>query len=334
MTTMKDVAKRAGVSTFTVSNVLNNRGSIRETTRQKVLAAIAELDYRPNLLARSLRMRRTYSIGVAMPVFSSDNATHFFSRLAKELAFFIQKAGYRMSICAIADYANERSELDSLARSGIDGLIIAPEQGDHAFLHDFSFPVVAIDSVAQNFTGDSVQLDSFDSGFRATKILTDKCCARIGYVGVNKRSENRFARYQGYCAALEAAGLAYQEEHVILLEGKPENSIEFGRQAARQLLSCRVDALFIDENTAAIGAFQELSKAGKRLPQDIALIVHDDAAWTQAVNPAVSVIDQPLRLMAQQAAQMLFQRIEGKEGVLPPGRCVKLPSLFIERQTI
>lgn len=299
---MREVALRAGVSPATVSRVLNSSASVREPHRARVLAAVAELDYRPNRLARNLRRQRADMIGVVV----SDIENPHFTEMVRAVEDAAYRKGYRVLLCNTDESADkQRAYLEVLAQERPLGVIVAPTDpaGDEiAALLDRGIPVVAFDRVVDDPRADAVIANNVEAARLATEHLIAGGHRRIGFVGGPEDLETGAERLQGYREAQAAAGL----EPLVAGGGF---RIEGGEAATARLLASRPTGLVVANNLMTIGALRALRAAGVVVPADVALVAIDDPFWAELTEPPLTTLAQPVRRMADEAVKLLLARI-------------------------
>ena len=316
--TIHDVARIAGVSIKTVSNVVNDYQHVSDSTRSKVRAAIAELDYRPNISARNLRRGRTGVIGLALPELSLA----YFAQLADEV---IQAAEARGLIVLIeqtggGDRDRELEMLRSPRRSFTDGLLFSPlgMSNDDAALVDIGSPVVLLGERIFDAPLDHVTMMNVEAAQAATAHLIDGGRRRIAVLGAHEGEVIGSAglRLTGYRQALQHAGIPFDESlisHVGLWHRAN------GAEAMSRLIDARVDfdAVFAMNDELALGAMRSLQDAGLRVPDDVTIIGFDDVDDGRYSLPSLSTIDPGRRTIAETAIDLLIERIEGRTDVAP-----------------
>lgn len=306
MANIKAVAERAGVSPATVSRVLAGSTRVKPEYRQRVLAAAAELDFRPNRLARNLRRQTTETIGVVV----SDIENPHFTRMVRIVEDAAFRRGFRVLLSNTDETAEkQRLYLDLLASERVRGVVLvpidpaAPEIGR---LLDLSIPVVAFDRVAADPRADAVIVDNVESSRRATEHLIQLGHREIGFIGGRLDIQTGAERTAGYTAAMTAAGLTPRA-----VDG--DFRLEQGRRAAEQLLAGepRLTALVVANNLMTVGALQAINARGLRLPEDLAVVGMDDPFWASLISPPLTTMVQPVHRMAEAAVRLLFERIDG-----------------------
>lgn len=329
---MTDVARRAGVSQMTVSNVMNGRSQrVSEPTRQRVLAAIAELGYQVNMTARNLRMGRTGVVGLAVPAF----APGYYAQLAQRLADRFDAHGLRLVVERTG--ASRMAELDALTAarlSSYDGFVLSVVAGDAADLERLSIdtPVVLIGERAVPARFDHVLMDNVAGARRATELLIRSGARRIALLGGTSGGDESMQelRTSGYRAAHEAAGLAVDDE-LILDCGF---GVEDGYTATRGLVDRGpgFDAVFALTDSAAIGALRALVEMGRKVPEDVQVIGFDDLDDGRFTVPSLTTVEPGNAEMADAICALLVERIESRPAPVP-ARVVMPPARIVERET-
>jgi DNA-binding LacI/PurR family transcriptional regulator len=318
--TLHDVALVAGVSIKTVSNVVNDYPHVRPATRERVLAAIAQLDYRPNLSARGLRSGKTGVIGLAIP----ELRQNYFA----ELADAIIRAAAVHNVGVVIDQTSATRDGELAALSGerlrlTDGILFSPERlgQDDVELLNVAFPLVLLGERIFGGPTDHVTMQNVESARAATEHLLGIGRRRIAVIGAHplKQDDIRSAnlRVRGYREALEAAGMPYDEALVrVAAPWHREN----GAAAMRLLLEEGVefDALFTLNDTLGLGALRALGEAGVRVPDDVAVIGFDNIDESRFSVPSMSSVDPGRHQIAQMAVDLLLERIREKGDPVPP----------------
>jgi LacI family transcriptional regulator len=304
---MRDVALHAGVSVATVSRVLNASPTVRPEARDRVNAAIAELGYRPNRLARNLRRQTAEMIGIVV----SDIENPHFTAMVRAVEDAAFGKGYRLLLCNSDEQPDkQRAYLEMLAGERVSGVILSPtdpggtEIGE---LLDLGIPVVAFDRHVDDPRADAVVTDGEGATSLAVEHLLAAGHERIGLIAGPASVETSRARRGGYEAAMHV-------HHLEPLIADGRYRIEGGRAATLELLAEHDDitALVIANNLMAIGTLKALASAGRRVPEDIAIVAIDDPFWAELVQPPLTVLAQPVRAMADAAVSLLLDRVTGK----------------------
>lgn len=309
--TLHDVARLAGVSIKTVSNVINDYPHIRPATREKVQHAVAELGYTPNLTARNLRSGRTGAIALAVP----DLALPYFAELAAGVIAAAESAGL---VVLIEQTGGDRDrELELLRSSRLkltDGLIFSPlgmGQEDAAALR-VPYPLVVLGERIFDGPADHVTMRNVEAARAATEFLLGLGRTRIAIVGAHEGEVIGSAglRLRGYREALDAAGIAWDESRIGYTTLWHRAN---GAHSMRELLDrgADFDAVFGLNDTLALGAMRVLQEAGIRVPDDVVVVGFDDLDEAQYSIPSLTTVDPGRDWIAQTAVETLRARIDG-----------------------
>ncbi|GAB2793656.1 LacI family DNA-binding transcriptional regulator [Streptomyces daliensis] len=329
---LKDVAERAGVSPRTVSNVVNNSAPVAPATRERVLAAVRELGYQPNLAARQLRQGRTGLIGLAIPEIGSP----YFAELAGLVADAAQERGWTLLIDQTQGRADrERQLLCGEGGHALDGLIICPwmlSPQDVAATAGAT-PVVTLGEQDAQGALDHVAIDNIAAAREITAHLLARGARRLAAIGVQPQLHNKTAelRLSGFRAALDEAGAAHHPERELAVASLHR---EEGYRAMRQLLQAPQvpDAVFCFTDELALGAVRAIRQAGLRVPEDIAVAGFDDIEDGRYATPSLTTISPDKSHIATSALQLLADRIYGRLAHAP-ARHVTAPYTLITRES-
>ena len=330
--TLHDVAQLAGVSFKTVSNVINDHPHVAAGTRERVMRAIEQLDYRPNRSARSLRSGRTGAIGLAVPELSLS----YFAELADEVISFAEQ---RDTVVVIeqtgGDPERELEALRSSRRQMTDGLLFSPLGlgNDDAEKLKVSFPLVLLGERIFDGPVDHITMENVDAARAATDHLLDAGRRRIAVIGAHTGEVIGSAglRLSGYRAAIEAHGIAY--DPALVVDAGPWHRFN-GAEAMRTLLDRGVpfDAVFALNDELALGALRVLNERRIRIPDDVAVIGFDDVDEAQYSLPSLTTVDPGRREIAHLAVDVLLQRIVGGADQ-PPTREVRSSFRIVQRES-
>ena len=310
---MKDIADELGLSVVTISKVLREHPDIGEETRERVLRRVRELNYQPNILARSLVTGRSFLVGLIVP----DLIHPFFAEIAKALSIAIRAKGYSLIVSSSEeDPELEAREIRQLRARRLDALVIASTRSELPELEqepDGSV-FVLIDRDIPGAHAHFIGIDDIAAGRIATQHLIEIGCRRIAHIR-GRETSTAVRRYEGYREALQAGGLVYDEQLVVSRETVDTESTEQGAQAMQFLLSHtpRPDGVFCFNDPLAIGAMKAIHAAGLRIPQDIAIIGCGNLHYDDSLRVALSSIDQHSRMLGEQAGQLILSLIDAKE---------------------
>lgn len=327
---LQDVAEHAGVSTKTVSNVVNDYPHVTPEMRAKVLRSIAKLGYRPNATARRLATGRTGTLALAV----SDVRIPYFAELAQTVAKQAATRGYRLLLEQTGDSIEaERSMLLGRESGLIDGLIFQPSKLETAELAQYTLqaPMVLIGENAAPDSVDNVMIDNIRAARRATSQLLALGRRRIAFVGHEAAgiSETSRQRLQGMHLALAEAGLPVQPELEIPTAAIGAAEAEEAVGAALDA-GMDVDGIFCRDDLSALGTLRALRVRGLRVPEDIAVVGWDDVAWARFIHPTLTTVRPNIDRLAQMALDLLEERIAGEAG---PGRHLIVEHSLIVRES-
>lgn len=304
MTSIKDVAKAAGVSTATVSRVLANNAPIKPETRERVLKAVADLNYRPNLIARSLRAQKSAKIGLVV----SDIRNPFFTAIGRAVEDAAYEQGYSILMCN-TDENPEKEELylKLLYDENVAGVIFSPT---HQFniasqTYNQKMPFVIIDRAIDSSDVDMVLLDNVAAAYELTEHLINNGYKKVaGLFG--DASTTGQERSRGFHKALKDHHLTPVAAHFIAPR------IQQGYETAMKVLSQtnRPDAIFTSNSLLTAGAYQAARDSKLKVPNDVAVVGFDETTWGELVDPPITVIAQPTEEIGRTATELLFQRIQ------------------------
>jgi LacI family transcriptional regulator len=329
MTTIREVAESAGVSYATVSHVINNTRLVSPETRERVLAAMAALNYRPNALARSLRQGKTNTIGLVLP----DSANPFFAEISRSIEDETFRKGYSVFLCNTElDTQRELFYVDVLSKKQVDGIIFiaAGDQADSLdFLRRRNLPVVMIDRNVPSVELDAVLTDNQLGGLLATRHLLDLGHTRIACIAGPSSITPSAERIIGYRKALEQAGLPYDESLVLRGDYHAQSGLEITHSILK--MDPRPTAIFALNDLMAWGALRAAAEAGCSVPKDLAVVGYDDLELSRFTNPPLTTVAQPKKEIGVQAVNMLIDRMSQRNK--PPTRVVLPPELIVRRST-
>ncbi len=331
MPTQKELAKLAGVSAGTVSNVISGSTRVSERSRQKVLDAIRELDYHPNLIARSLRTNRTHALGMVVP----DITVPFFPKLVRGAESAARERGYFLIVLdSENNHAREADMMALLRAQRVEGILLvaarAHKAAESAPLLASGPPVVCVDRLPDGIEVDSVSVDDRNAAEMAVSHLLARGHTQIAILTGPLSLKNEQERLRGYRKALQKSGVSIQDG--LIWEGGFDGK-EIARICHRGLLkpSGRPSALFATNGVTGIEALRSIYAAGLRTPRDIAFVTFDELASDDFFSPSITSVLQPTFEIGHRAVEVLLERIgKGREG---PCQKVRLPATLVVRES-
>jgi LacI family transcriptional regulator len=307
--TIRDVARRAGVSPMTVSRVINESARVSSHTRGRVEEAIAQLGYVPSRPARGLSRQRTGTLALIVP----DVANPFFTLIVRGAEDVARRAGYRFILCDTrADLAIEGEVIEEMIAHRVEGILIAPvsdRSRDHLRrLAKFDVPFVLIDRTVRGIDSDAVLGDSAGGARRLVEHLISLGHRRIGLIVESDDVSTARDRRLGYEAALAAAGIPLDPELVADATVDPRGGFDGMRRLLE--LGDPPTAVFTVNNLVAVGAIEAVRAAGLEVPDDIALVCFDDIEYASRLYPFLTVMEQPAETFGTLSTQLLLERID------------------------
>jgi len=307
MSSIKDVAKAAGVSTATVSRVLANNAPVRPETRERVMQTIEALGCRPNLIARSLRVQKSAKIGLVV----SDIRNPFFTAIGRAVEDAAYEQGYSVLMCNTDENPEkEKMYLNILHDENVAGVIFSPTHKFSSSTENFKtkIPFVIIDRTVKTDKADMVLLDNVSAAYELTSHLIENGYRHIAALFGNASTTGE-DRKRGFQNALKEHGLEPVSIHFV------EPRIKHGYAMTTELLKQpeRPDAIFTSNSLLTVGAFQAIRDCGLSVPNEIALVGFDETTWGALVDPPITLIAQPTEEIGRTATELLFQRIAEPE---------------------
>ena len=331
MATIKDVAKRAGVSTTTVSHVINKTRFVAEETRNAVWEAIKALHYSPSAVARSLKVNHTKTLGLL----ATSSEAPYFAEIIEAIENHCFAQGYTLILGnAHNDLQKQRAYLSMMAQKRVDGLLVMcseyPDDLLQMLEENRNIPMVVMDWGASrgDFT-DTVQDNAFQGGYLAGRYLIERGHRDIGAIPGQLERNTGGGRHAGFLQAMQEAGITVRAEWIVQGDFEPES----GYQAMQQILSQkqRPTAVFCGGDIMAMGAICAADEMGLRVPQDISVIGYDNVRNARYFTPALTTVHQPKAQLGEKALEMLLDRITSKRE--EPQTIEVQPSL-IERRSV
>lgn len=335
--TIRDVAKHAGVSVASVSYVLNGIDKITPETKERILKAIKELDYKPNMTARSLSTGKSGLIGVCLPITEKGDIpgdllenNPFFSEFISGIEYTTRNQGYDLVICGLDKNMKYK---DWFQRRRFDGLIILGVYPKSIFdeIKSLDIPVVLSDAYEEYATDfHRVMVNDEHGGYIATKHLLDLGHRKIAFAsGSIKNSFINNYRYQGYVKALKEADVKLDkslifEEHV---------NFEGGYRTGQKMLksNCKASAIFVAADIMAIGLLKAYIEAGKKIPDDLSIIGFDNIKFAQYTVPGLTTVKQDTFMKGRMSAEMILNDL--KEGKRTNHSIIIQPEIIVRGST-
>ncbi|WP_353987122.1 LacI family DNA-binding transcriptional regulator [Ruicaihuangia caeni] len=312
MVTIREVAEAAGVSQATAARALNGYGSVSARALERVTESAARLGYKTNMIAQALRLGQTRAIGFV----PGDIENPFFAKIARHLGDTLEASGYTLLLSSSDERPDrERKVVETLRQHMVSGFVVAPTAQDDAphlaQLVEDGVPLVLIDRRVEGLRADSVTVNNEGAGFQAVLHLIEHGHRDIAILVDDLQIASSAERFAGYQKALDAHGIRLEPTYI----GVGGASREGAYEAAHRVLTLahRPTALFATDNFMTEGALRALRDLGLRMPADVSIVGFDDFDLTTFVDPAVTVVAQPIAELGQEAGRLILRRLEGAE---------------------
>jgi len=329
--TIKDIAKKLGLSTSTVSRAITGSSEISAKTKEAVLETARSLDYQPNTLAQSLKKKHTNIFGVVIP----ETINRFFSRAIAGIQDVAFKNGYNIMSCQSNETTSlEQKNTQALINARVDGLIVSVASETQNFSHfekliDKGIPIVFFDRVVDGIDAPKVLIDNYEAAFKATSHLIQMGCKRIARINGPTHLNNAYWRLKGYIDALQHHNLPIDDDLIILTSYNRRDDAE---NMVKHLLglSQPPDGIFAINDECAMQLIHILHKKGYRVPDDIAFVGFNNDVFSPYIIPPLTTIDVPAFKLGQISARILLE-MQNDEELLPEKRIV--PSRLVIRES-
>lgn len=329
MATLKDVAKFANVDISTVSRALNNKGYVHEETKKRIIEAVEELSYHPNILAKGLRQGKKHTIAFVVPRI----AITIYSDMIAPFSEAARKMNYECLICVSDDDVQQEKEILERLRGGtVDGIVISSTGKNNKLIREIKNEGVCILQAVrkQDESLSSIISDYYTTGYEAVRFLHMKGCRNIGLIIGNLSLHPYKERYAGYMKAVRELGL----EPIVVMDESNPNKVHYGMNCADKLIDQypALDGLLASVDAQGIGAIRELTQRGKRIPEDIRVMSLTGIRLGGFLETAMTAIEVPAGEIGETAAEIIIKDIESKA----ERRTVKnlvFNSTLVERET-
>jgi LacI family transcriptional regulator len=329
MPTIRDVAKKAGVATTTVSRVLNNNGYVSADTRARVEAAIEELGYVPNRVARSLRLKRTNTLALVV----TDITNPFWTTVVRGVEDAAHEAGFTVILCNTDESPSKQDAyLQVLLQKRVDGILLAPTHSTAepvALIQRQKMPVVVLDRRVPGAAVDLVRCDSQGGAYKLVQHLIELGHRRIAVLSGPENVSTATDRVIGYRRAMREAGLAVADAWV----RHGQFTVESGAEGTRELLAQdpHPTAILAANNFIATGVLRVFRATGFDVPGDVSVVAFDDLVCDPSTTPFLTVANQPAYEMGQQATELLVARLS--DPAADGYRDIVLPTEIVVRRS-
>lgn len=333
MPTVLDVAKRAGVAPITVSRVINNSGYVSQEAKERVEAAVKELGYVPNTLARGLRSKRTKSLALIV----TDITNPYFTLMARGVEDVAGASNYSVVYCNTDESeAKEEKYANLLAQRQVDGVLLVPSGGNVKtikFLLSNNISVVALDRRVSGVEIDSVRSDSEDGAYRLVKLLIELRHTHVAMITGPKDVSTSIDRVAGYQRALSESGLGNNE---LVYNGAFNQESGYALTKQAMMHASKPTAIFGANNFITIGIIKALHDLNVAVPEAVSVVGFDDLPESMLVTPFLTVAAQPAYKMGRMATELILKRISGElsggyENLILPAEVIERGSTSLNR---
>lgn len=330
--TIKDIAKILGISVSTVSRALKDHPDISADTKREVQALARKLNYSPNVIALSLRNKKTFLIGVIIP----EIIHHFFSCVISGIEQIANQNGYNVVIFQSNEqYEREKSICQSILNSRIDGVLISmsknTQKADHfRELQQAGIPLVFFDRICGDMDTDRVVVDDFNGAYAAVQHLISVGCRRIAHLSAPQTMQIAQKRQTGYLQALRDAHLPIDESLIIQCDNQADALI-VGEQLMRH--ENKPDGIFAVNDLTAAGAMYAIKHMGYKVPEDVAICGFTDGLVSTLTDPTLTTVEQHGDKMGEMATELLLRRINAGDELIPTTTKVIKTNLIIRGST-
>ncbi|MFD1319394.1 LacI family DNA-binding transcriptional regulator [Loigolactobacillus zhaoyuanensis] len=331
MATLKDVAKMANVDVSTASRALNNKSYVHPETKKRILEAVEQLGYMPNLVAKSLRRGKRQTLGVIVPSVSIS----VFGDIVQGIETYAREDDYGVLVSNTMDDPEiEKDCLDRMRNGLVDGIIIAGTGENNRLIHDIRSENIAIFQIIrlQDEKIDSVVADFFDCGYKATYFLAQKGCKKIGFINGQSSISPYKERYQGYQKAIKRLGI---KKHVVDAQFDSRKYFEDGYLSTKHLLEQLpdLDGLMVATDMQGLGAIRAIKNSGRQIPQDICLISLTGNSIGATLETALTSMEVPSIDIGKYTTKLVIEQIENAQQEEPRLQHIVFQSTLVERET-
>lgn len=330
------MAKRAGVSTATVSNVINSTKFVKKDTRERVREAMEELNYRPNIVAKTLKGKDAKVIGFIMPILKEDISAEFFLSMSNGIESILTDEGYELIISNSREsHKNEMNQID-MYRSGshnfVDGLIVAPAsvlEKDSIKQFNFQLPIVFVDRKPDPLSEyNTVYTDNYSITYQAIEMMTKKKRKKIAFVSGPIDISSVIDRLKAYKNVLKDNNIHFNNDLVFIGEPSFESGYNIAKNIIRQH---EIDGIITVNNTMSMGVFKCLKDNKFIIPDEVSFLSYDDFRWMELTEPTITTIRQPAFEMGKAAAKILLEKIKTSN---KENKEICIESIIVDRNSL
>ncbi len=311
--TIKDIAEKGKVSIATVSRVLNNKPDVSNETKEKIIKLIDKMGYNPNNMARSLVLKKTYTIGLVIP----DICNPFFPDIARAVEDTARGLGYSIIFYNTDNHVEEEKKaVEILMSRQVDGLIVSLSMNEEnkqllGKLRKENYPIVQIDRKIFDTNYTSIAIDNILSAYKATSYLIDLGHTRIVHITGDMNTQTGQERLEGYKKALRDSDIEVRDDYIF----QGDYNLRYSQGDLKKLFKSdiRPTAIFTAYDLMAVGTYKLIRDCGLTIPEDVSIVGHDNIDLSSLVKPSLTTVSQPKYRMGQLATSFLVKDIEGEK---------------------
>jgi DNA-binding LacI/PurR family transcriptional regulator len=302
---IKIIAEKSGVSIATVSRVLNDYKGVKDNTRKKVLKVVNDFDYEINAIAKSLKQKRTMTIGVIV----GNILSQFYSIVAESVEMTLNKYGYNTILCNGNDNPEKELKYLKILRSNrVDGIILTPTGKNAGYINKLinsEIKIVLLDRLIDDVNCEAVIVDNLSGSYMAVRHLIEQGYKKIGIINGYINRTTGYDRLAGYKKALSDFNMGIDDNLIKIGDFKQDS----GYKLTQEILKNKPDSLFVTNLDMTLGAILYLKEKRIRIPDNIAFVGFDDSEWAKIIDPPLTVVQQPVKVLAATAAEILIRSI-------------------------
>ena len=311
--TLHDVARVAGVSIATVSNVLNNKSSeLSDKTKDKVLNAIETLNYEPNQFARGLKTGRSNIIAFIVP-----DQNPFFTEVLTKISHECQKHHLHVAVASSEENEDKQQDLiETFVSQNVDAIILVPVKSKFQMKREWlKIPIMTLDRELESTSLPSITVDNEEAGYIATKRVLESTCKEVGLLLANPNISTTIGRKNGYNKAISEFDLNVNPSLIHYSDQQLGTNAQIysGYEATKTLLSKGIKGIVATNPLLLLGALQAIRESEEEIKTEVNIVGFDDSYWNEIYTPKLTVISQPVKEMGQVAAKMIYKLIKGKD---------------------
>lgn len=329
---IKQIAEMTGLSMTTVSHAINGTRTVSKKSLALVQEAIEKTNYRPNLAAQMMKTNKSHTVAIIIPETEPNNSTNcFYFDVLNGARACLEASGYELIVSTYPETdAKKLMNISVLQRRWIDGILLVPatdQLADVEPILDIGLPLVLVDRWVKGCKCPQVTSNNREVSKQAVKLLYEAGGRRIAFIGSMLQNSTAVDRYEGYCDAIRELGLPLEDRLICRM---PKYTLEYGYEAAGQILESDADAVFAANSMLCLGVMKKMYEQHVQMPDGISIIGFDDYAWTEVIDPPLTAVTQDANLMGWRAIEQLLKLIAGES---PEEHRISIPARLAIRES-